>query len=95
MFVASSLVMVMRIEFIGSPRVAPDKGIVVDAIVDGQEVICHFQREVLQHMNGASVTPSAQEAFQARASALLEIVQRKIRSGGYRSGKTVITAADI
>jgi hypothetical protein len=29
--------MVMGIEFIGSPRVAPDKGINVDAIVDGIE----------------------------------------------------------
>jgi hypothetical protein len=89
--------MVMRIEFIGSPRVAPDKGINVDAIVDGLEVICHFTRGVLEHMhmNGATVPTTPQEAFQAREAALLEIAQRKIRSGGFQSGKAVITTADL
>ena len=55
----------MRIEFIGSPRVAPDKGINVDAIVDGLEVICHFTRGVLEHMpmNGATVPTTPQESF--------------------------------
>ena len=27
--------MVTRIDFVGSPRIAPDQGIVVDALVDG------------------------------------------------------------
>jgi len=85
----------MRIEFIGSPRVAPDKGIVVDAIVDGQEVICHFVREVLEHMNGTTVPTTPQEAFQTRELALREIAQRKLRIGGFRSGKAVITTADL
>jgi hypothetical protein len=63
--------MVMRIEFIGSPRVAPDKGINVDAIVNGLEVICHFTQGVLEHMhmNGATVPTTPQEAFQAREAA--------------------------
>jgi hypothetical protein len=87
----------MRIEFIGSPRVAPDKGINVDAIVNGLEVICHFTRGVLEHTpkDGATVPTTPQEAFQARKAALLEIAQRKIRSGGFQSGKAVITTADL
>ena len=87
----------MRIEFIGSPRVAPDKGINVDAIVNGLEVICHFSQGVLEHMhtNGATVPTTPQEAFHSREAALLQIAQRKIRSGGFQSGKAVITTADL
>jgi hypothetical protein len=42
-------VMVTRIDF-GSPRIAPDQG-VVDALVDGQQLICHFAREVVDRKN--------------------------------------------
>jgi hypothetical protein len=47
------------------------------------------------HMNGATVPTTPQEAFQVKEAALLEIAQRKIRTGGFQSGKAVITTADL
>jgi len=87
--------MASRINFLGSPRIAPDHGIVVDALVDGQLVICHFAREVLDGTASNAASISVKELFENKRSALLQIAERKLRTGQFKSGKTQIGISDF
>ena len=87
--------MFRRIEFIGSPRVASGKGIVVDALADGLAVVCHFHPEVLNDAAAVAASACPKELFESKKSTLLQIAERKLRTGQFNSGKVLIGTSDV
>ena len=87
--------MFKRIEFVGSPRGASGKGIVVDALADGLAVVCHFHPEVLKEAAANAASGSPKELFELKKSTLLQVAERKLRNGQFNSGKALIGTSDV
>jgi hypothetical protein len=87
--------MFRRIEFIGSPRVASGKGIVVDALADGLAVVCYFPSEVLNSAAASVASTCPKELFESKKSMLLQSAERKLRTSQFNSGKALISTSDI
>ena len=85
----------MNIEFPGPAVPAEDGGISYRALVDGETVACKFSTEALQDVNPDLTMSSSAVQFESSQARLLEVADKKIRSGHVVDGVVHIFTHDL
>jgi hypothetical protein len=84
-----------RLEFIGPVQPAQDGGITYMAIVDGEEVNCHFTWLALCAVDNQQQPASAKMLFENSKGKLLAIAEKKIREGKIEDRLVWIDREDV
>ncbi len=85
----------MKIEFIGPAIIAIDGGVHYPALLDGQQLSCHFSYEALDDVEPDGIQGDALEHFKNHQLKLLSIAEQKILNGHAHDGKIQIFSSDL
>ena len=85
----------MDVSFPGPAIPAKDGGISFRAVVDGQTVACKFSTEALQDVKPSLTASPPSTQFEESKQVLLNIAEKKIRSGQVTEGVVRIFTADL
>ena len=85
----------MKIEFIGPASIAIDGGVHYPALLDGQNLACHFSYEALDDVEPDGIQGDALEHFKNHQLKLLSIAEQKTLGGHAHDGSIQIFSADL
>lgn len=85
----------MNIEFTGAYAINENFEINFQAKVDGVNVLCVVDTDVLQDINPSGRMDSAEQQYQDNQSQLETIARRKIINGEISNGKVFINKDDV
>ena len=85
----------MKIEFVGPASIAYDGGVNYPAILNGQQLSCHFCYEALDDIEPDGILGDALEHFKNHQLKLLSIAEQKIRGGHAHDSQIQIFSSDL